>query len=69
VINPSYQEIDRDALESVKNHKTETACERTKTMYRAIAAELARQYAGKISSVAFNPTFIIDKEDPELEKR
>jgi hypothetical protein len=34
-----------------------------------IAAELARRYAGKISSVAFNPTFIIDKSDPELKKR
>ena len=34
-----------------------------------MAAELARRYAGKISSVAFNPTFIIDKNDPELENR
>jgi hypothetical protein len=38
-------------------------------MHRMIAAEMARQYAGRISSVAFNPTFIIDKNDPELEKR
>ena len=38
-------------------------------MNRMIAAELARRYAGKISSVAFNPTFIIDKKDPELDKR
>lgn len=30
---------------------------------------MARRYAGKISSVAFNPTFIIDKSDPELKKR
>ncbi len=69
VINPSYKEIDWDDLESIKNHKTETAYERTKMMHRVIAAELARRYAGKISSVAFNPTFIIDKNDPELEKR
>ena len=69
VINPSYKEIDWDDLESITNHKTETAYERTKTMHRAIAAELARRYAGRISSVAFNPTFIIDKSDPELEKR
>lgn len=34
-----------------------------------IAGELARRYAGKISSVAFDPTFIIDKKDPELAKR
>ena len=69
VINPSYKEIDWDDLESITNHKTETAYERTKTMHRVIAGELARRYAGKISSVAFNPTFIIDKNDPELEKR
>jgi NAD(P)-dependent dehydrogenase (short-subunit alcohol dehydrogenase family) len=69
VINPSYKEIDWDDLESITHHKTETAYERTKTMHRVIAAELARQYAGRISSVAFNPSFIIDKSDPELEKR
>jgi NAD(P)-dependent dehydrogenase (short-subunit alcohol dehydrogenase family) len=69
VINPSYKEIDWDDLESIKNHQTETAYERTKIMHRVIAGELARRYAGRISSVAFNPTFIIDKTDPELEKR
>jgi NAD(P)-dependent dehydrogenase (short-subunit alcohol dehydrogenase family) len=69
VVNPTYKEIDWDDLESIKNHKTETAFERTKTMHRVIAAELARRYAGRVSSVAFNPTFIIDKSDPELEKR
>jgi NAD(P)-dependent dehydrogenase (short-subunit alcohol dehydrogenase family) len=69
VVNPSYQEIDWEDLESIKHHKTETAYERTKTMHRVIAAELARRYAGRVSSVAFNPTFIIDKSDPELEKR
>jgi NAD(P)-dependent dehydrogenase (short-subunit alcohol dehydrogenase family) len=69
VVNPSYKEIDWKDLESIKNHKTETAYERTKTMHRVIAAEMARRYAGRISSVAFNPTFIIDKSDPELEKR
>ena len=69
IVNPSYKEIDWDDLESITNHKTETAYERTKTMHRVIAAELARRYAGRISSVAFNPTFIIDRSDPELEKR
>jgi NAD(P)-dependent dehydrogenase (short-subunit alcohol dehydrogenase family) len=69
VIAPFHKEIDWDDLESIQNHKTTTAYERTKTMNRAIAAELARRYAGKISSVAFNPTFIIDKSDPELAKR
>jgi len=69
VVNPSYQEIDWEDLESIRNHKTETAYERAKTMQRVIAAELARRCAGRISSVAFNPTYIIDKSDPELEKR
>ena len=69
VIAPFYKEIDWDDLESIRNHSTEPAYHRTKTCNRAIAAELARRYAGKISSVAFNPTFIIDKSDPELDKR
>jgi len=69
VIAPFYKEIEWDDLESIKNHKTEPAYHRTKTCNRAIAAELARRYAGKISSVAFNPSFIIDKTDPELKKR
>ncbi len=69
VINSTYKEIDWDDLESIINHKTGTAFERTKTCNLVIAAELARRYAGKISSVAFNPTYIIDKTDPELAKR
>lgn len=69
VVAPFYEEIDWDDLESIRNHNTEIAYNRTKTMNRMIAAELARRYAGKISSVAFDPTFIIDKNDPELAKR
>jgi NAD(P)-dependent dehydrogenase (short-subunit alcohol dehydrogenase family) len=69
VIAPFYKEIDWDDLESIRKHRTGTAYNRTKTCNRVIAAELARRYAGKISSVAFNPTFIIDKSDPELDKR
>jgi len=69
VIAPFYKEIDWDDIESIKNHKTGTAFDRTKTCNRVIAAELARRYAGKISSVAFNPTYVIDKTDPELKKR
>jgi hypothetical protein len=38
-------------------------------MHRVIAGELARRYAGRISSVAFNPSFIIDKKDPDLAER
>ena len=69
VIAPFYKEIDWDDLESIRNHKTDTAANRTKTCNRVIAAELARRYAGKISSVAFNPSLIIDKTDPEVKKR
>jgi len=69
VVAPHHKEIDWDDLESIKNHKTGAAFNRTKTCNRVIAAELARRYAGKISSVAFNPSFIIDKTDPELKKR
>jgi len=63
------KEIDWDDLESIRNHRTMTAFNRTKTCNRVIAGELARRYAGKISSVAFDPTFVIDKSDPELGKR
>lgn len=76
VIAPFHEDIDWDDLESIRNHRTEMAYHRTKTMHRAIAGEMARRYAGKISSVAFNPssfaitpTFIIDRSDPELKKR
>ena len=69
VIAPFYKEIDWDDLESIRNHRTETAANRTKTCNRVIAAELARRYAGRISSVAFLRTFIIDKTDPEVKKR
>ena len=69
VIAPFYKNIDWDDLESIRNHRAGTAYNRTKTCNRMIAAELARRYAGKISSVAFNPTFIIDKSDPELKNR
>ena len=48
VIAPFNQEIDWDDLESIKDHRTTTAYERTKTINRMVAAELARRYAGKI---------------------
>ena len=69
VVAPFYEEIDWDDLESIRNHDTEIAYHRTKTCNRAIAGELAHRYAGKNSSVDFDPSFIIDKKDPELEKR
>lgn len=69
VIAPFNEDIDWSDLESIINHRPEAAYHRTKTCNRIIASELARRYSGKISSVAFNPSFIIDKEDPELKKR
>ena len=69
VVTPFYEDIDWSDLESITNHKTGTAYNRTKTMNRMVAAQLARRYPGRISSVAFNPGFVIDKEDPELAKR
>ena len=69
VIAPFYKEIDWDDIESIRNHKTIVAYNRAKTCERAIAAELARRYSGKITSVAFNPSFIFDKSDSELKKR
>ncbi|MGI9610311.1 MAG: SDR family NAD(P)-dependent oxidoreductase [Acidimicrobiia bacterium] len=69
VVAPFYKEIDWEDLESIEDHKAGDAYNRTKTMNRVIAGELARRYEGKISSVAFNPWFIIDKADPELHKR
>ncbi|MDH5681861.1 MAG: SDR family NAD(P)-dependent oxidoreductase [Spirochaetota bacterium] len=69
VVAPFYKEINWDDLESIENHRTMTAYNRTKTYNRMIAGEMARRYAGKISSVAFYPSFVIDKSDPELWKR
>jgi NAD(P)-dependent dehydrogenase (short-subunit alcohol dehydrogenase family) len=69
VIAPFYNEIDWDDIESIRNHKTVVAYNRAKTCERIIAAELSRRYSGKITSVAFNPSFIIDKSDSELKKR
>jgi NAD(P)-dependent dehydrogenase (short-subunit alcohol dehydrogenase family) len=69
VVNPTHRKIDFKDIESIKNHKTGVAFERTKTMNRIFAGELARRYAGKIASMAFHPSYIIDKNDPELKKR
>ena len=69
VVSKAYKEIDWEDIESINNHKTRTAMVRTKTCNRVIAAELARRYAGTISSIAFSPPLIIDKSDPELAKR
>jgi len=69
VIAPFYKKINWDDLESTRNHRAMAAFNRTKTCNRMIAAESARRYKGKISSVAFDPAYVIDKSDPELDKR
>jgi len=69
VIAPFNREIDWNDLESIKNHKTMTAFNRTKVFDRMISGEMARRYIGKISSIAFNPAYVIDKTDPELKER
>ena len=69
VIAQFDKKIEWDDLKSIRNHRSMTAFDRTKTFNRVIAGELARRYAGKISSVAFDPTYVIDKSDPELDKR
>jgi NAD(P)-dependent dehydrogenase (short-subunit alcohol dehydrogenase family) len=69
VVASFHKDIMWDDLESIQKHKTGEAYNRTKTMNRIVAAELARRYEGKISSVAFNPSFIIDKKDPALNER
>ncbi len=63
------KKIDWDDLESIKKHKPMVAFNRTKTCNRIFAGELARRYDGTISSVAFDPTYVIDKTDPDLHKR
>jgi NAD(P)-dependent dehydrogenase (short-subunit alcohol dehydrogenase family) len=69
VIAPFNKCLDWDDLESIANHRPMTAFNRTKVCNRIVAGELARRYAGRISSVAFDPTFVLDKSDPELKKR
>jgi retinol dehydrogenase-14 len=69
VIARFNETLDWDDLESLKNHRPMDAFNRTKACNRVIAGELARRYAGRISSVAFDPTFVLDKSDPELKDR
>jgi len=69
VIASFHEPLDWDDVESLENHRPMKAFNRTKECNRIIAGELARRYAGKISSVAFDPTFVLDKSDPELKDR
>jgi len=69
VIAMFKKDLDWNDLQSIKNHKPMTAFNRTKQCNRVIAAESARRYAGKVSCVAFDPTYVIDKTDPDLADR
>jgi NAD(P)-dependent dehydrogenase (short-subunit alcohol dehydrogenase family) len=69
VIAPFHEPLDWADVESLEKHRPMKAFNRTKECNRIIAGELARRYAGKISSVAFDPTFVLDKSDPELKDR
>lgn len=69
VIAPFHEAIDWEDLESLKVRRPMKAFNRTKECNRIMAGELARRYAGRISSVAFDPTFVLDKSDPELKDR
>ena len=69
VIAPFDESLDWNDLESLENHRPMDAFNRTKLCNRIIAGELARRYAGRVSSVAFDPTFVLDKSDPELKDR
>ena len=69
VIAPFFNKFDWDDLESTRNHKTGVAYNRTKTYNRMIAGEMARRYAGKVTTVAYDPAFIIDKSDPALKEK
>lgn len=69
VVAPFHEDIDWDDLESIEHHKTGIAYNRTKTMSRMIAAESARRSGGDPSSIAFNPPFVIDKDDPAMREK
>jgi NAD(P)-dependent dehydrogenase (short-subunit alcohol dehydrogenase family) len=69
VVAPFHEDIDWDDLESIERHKTGVAYNRTKTMNRMIAGEMARRSDGTIASVAASPPFVIDKDDPALQER
>lgn len=69
VIAPFNKEIDWNDLESIRNHKPMLAFNRTKVFNRMISGESARRYIGIISSIAFDPAYVIDKTDPELKER
>lgn len=69
VVAPFERDIDWADLQSVENHRPMAAYERTKTCHRIIAGEMARRHGDRITSLAFDPGFVIDRTDPELRHR
>lgn len=69
VIAPFYKDLNWNDLESVRNHIPMPAFNRTKTCNRIIAGETAMRYSGRVISVAYDPTYVIDKKDPSLKER
>ena len=69
VIAPFARRFHWDDLESIRNHKTGAAYDRTKTYHRMIAGEMARRCAGRVATLAFDPAFVIDRSDPTLKQK
>ena len=69
VVAPFTRHVDWDDLESIRDHRTGVAYDRTKTMNRIIAAELARRHGDEVTSVAYHPGFVIDKDDAHLAEK
>ncbi len=69
VVAPFHKPLDWEDLESLEKHRPMDAFNRTKACNRMVAAELARRYGGRVPSVAFDPTFVLDKSDPGLKDR
>jgi retinol dehydrogenase-12 len=69
VVAPYHEPMDWEDPESVRQHRSMHAFNRTKTCNRAMAGELARRHGGRICSVAYDPAFVIDRSDPDLKKR
>lgn len=69
VVAPFQRDIDWDDLQSIRHHRSMQAYERTKTCHRIVAGEMARRCGDRCISVAFDPGFVIDRNDPDLRKR
>ena len=69
VVAPFHRDIDWEDLQSIQNHKSMEAYERSKTCHRIMAQEMSRRYGDTFTTFAFDPGFAINRNDPELRKR